>query len=226
MRSFESTGTVALAWVAAPGLQDAGGLDRAAIIASLRPVGAAAVAAAEAFADDLIGFRDEMRTGDIVVTVDAESHQLLVGETTGGYEHRVDDGTGRHHHIRPVEWYGRYQRDDRTNLTVEMEALTHVGARFMALVPVEAWTSFAAGVRERPPVPAVPRVVAPPKIVKPAPKPKITAAEKRAAAAALAAKPVVPTHRRCPLCQMQLALSQFRAGSDYCVDCRERRGED
>ena len=216
-RLFESSGTVALGWADVPGLEDLTGLDRDAVIDLLR--GHRTVDAAHADATLLVRFRDDLRPGDLVVSVDTPARQLLVGEVTGAYEYRTDAPSDAHHHVRTVEWYGRYGRDDRTALSEEMARRTGLDAAVVELTPTDAWLALAARVRERPPLAAA------------APRPAPARATRAAATkrAPRVAKPVVvppPTHRLCPGCFSQKLLSQFRAGSEFCVVCREDRGDD
>jgi len=179
-------------------------------------IGGGADAAGE---DKQAAFQDLVRPGDIVVTSDGPTSQLLIGEVTGQCEEREDKLTGRPQQVRPVEWYGRYGRDDRTILSPSMEAATRLPHSLLELTPPEAWLAFAAHVRERPPLAA-----AEPRPMKAATATKAPRASR--AAAKVVPKVVAPTHRKCPSCQMQKMFSQFRAGSEHCVDCRERLGED
>jgi hypothetical protein len=226
-RVFESSGTVALGAPARPGPGDVTGLTRDQVIDGLRPGRTPDDAYAEAGL--LLLFRDQVRVGDLVVTVDAPLRQLIVGEIRGDYEHHPHESGGGSH-ARAVEWYGRYGRDDRSALSTAMESQTQLPTALLELTPTSAWLSFGDTVRERPPLPAAPpRPIAAgaparsglgsrgggtsrPRTPKPAPPPK--------------PRPATPAYRRCPECQMQKAPAQFRAGSEHCVDCRERLGED
>ena len=212
---FESTGTVALG--GAPGPADLTGLGHDEIVELIRPTqGRDDEAAADA--GRLVKFRDDMRHGDIVVTVDGDARQLLIGEVTGDYEYRADQPTGDRHHVRAVEWYGRYGRDDRGLLSEEMAKRTGLEAALVELTPTEAWLKLAGGVRERP---ALARARSLPRAA-----PKAAARPRPSRAAVAPPKPVPPAHRVCPECKYQKAHSQFRAGSDHCVDCRDKLGED
>ena len=220
-RAFESTGTVAVGGDDVPGLDDLTGLDREAIFDLIRPTSNAD--AAQGDTAKLLRFRDDVRTGDVVVTVDTPARQLIVGEITGGYEFRAEPPAAHHRHVHAVEWYGRYGREDRTILSEEMAKRTGLDSAVVELTPTDAWLAFAAGVRERPPLPA-----APPRPATAAKARATKTATKRAPRAAAKAEPVVPppTHRLCPGCFSQKLLSQFRPGSEICVVCREDNGED
>ena len=221
VRLFESSGTVVLG-LDDGGLGDLTGLDLATVEqhvdGDVRDTGTS-------IASSLLGFRDHVRPGDVVVTVDRPGRQLLVGEVIGDYEHR--EGPTGSDHVRPVEWYGRYGIDDRSILSAGLAAATQLDKGVHELTPTNAWMSFVAAMRERPPLAAAGRVGSlPPPSTRPpaASRPRRASASKPAAP--VKAKPPAPVHRGCPGCQMQKIPAQFRAGSEHCVDCRERLGED
>ena len=228
-RLLESSGTVVLG-VDDRGLGDLTGLDVATVQEHLEAAPGRPDRTHEAAW--LVGFRDHVRPGDVVVTVDVPSHQLLVGEVIGDYEYQ--DGPTGGHHVRAVEWYGRYGADDRGIMSPSMAAATQLPQALLELTPPNAWMSFVAAMRERPPLAAAP------------PRPPVTSAAStrasagrspaapRAPRAPRVKKPAAPTrpkpveqvYRRCPQCQMQKIPAQFRPGSEHCVDCRELMGED
>jgi hypothetical protein len=166
-------------------------------------------------------FRDDMHFGDLVVTVDVPSRQLIVGEITGDLERRTDDA-GQHHSVRTVEWYGRYGQNDRSILSEPMARLLVDANALVELSPVDAWLKFADGVRERPRL-----APAPPQAGRPPAAPKARAPRSSTPKAPPAPRPLPPvTHVLCANCGMQKLKAQFRAGSPHCIDCRERLGED
>jgi hypothetical protein len=219
-RLFESSGTVALG-VNDGGVGDLAGLDAATVQQQLERDGRDTDSSS--VASSLLNFRDHVRPGDVVVTVDRPARQLLVGEVIGDYEHRV--GPTGAEHVRAVEWYGRYGLDDRSILSAGLAAATQLDKSVHELTPANAWMSFVAAMRERPPLAAVVRVAsASATQSSAASRPRRATASR--AAAPVKAKPQPPVFRRCPGCQMQKSPAQFRAGSENCVDCRERLGED
>lgn len=166
-------------------------------------------------------FRDDIRFGDLVVTVDVPSRQLIIGEITGDLEERAD-AAGHATNVRTVEWYGRYGQSDRSILSEPMARLLVDASALVELSPTDAWLKFADGVRERPPLPPAPPQAGPPPAAPKARTPRAT--KPKAAPEPKPAPP--PTHVLCPGCGMQKIKSQFRAGTPHCIDCRERFGED
>lgn len=182
-------------------------------------------------AEGLTLFRDHVRPGDLVVTADGPLGQLVIGEVIGDADETADAPAGPQS-VRPVEWWGRYGRSDRSILSPSLEAATRLEHLVHELTPSDAWLAFAARVRERPPVAAVDpppaKVATAAAAVKAAKEPRAPRAPRapRVPKAAPAPKPLPQVYRKCPECMMQKVPAQFRAGSEHCIDCRERLGED
>jgi restriction system protein len=56
-------------------------------------------------------FLFDVKVGDSVVSYNTETREYLLGDISGGYEHRPEL-VGDHPHIRRVKWLGRVSRDD------------------------------------------------------------------------------------------------------------------
>lgn len=63
-------------------------------------------------------FRDDIQSGDLLVTYSQEHREYLVGEDLGQYEFRPESKQiGEFRHIRKVKWLGRISRDQFTQST-------------------------------------------------------------------------------------------------------------
>ena len=60
----------------------------------------------------LYSFANEMEVGDIIVTPDGGTRELLFGEVAGPYEYRETPAVSNFRHVREVEWLGRCSRDE------------------------------------------------------------------------------------------------------------------
>jgi restriction system protein len=60
----------------------------------------------------LYRFANVIRVGDIVITADGATRELLFGEVSGPYEYHETPPVSNFRHIRKVKWLGRYSRDE------------------------------------------------------------------------------------------------------------------
>jgi restriction system protein len=60
----------------------------------------------------LFRFANRIEVGDIVVTPDGETRELLFGEVSGPYEYRDIPTVGDYRHLRQVKWLVRRSRDE------------------------------------------------------------------------------------------------------------------
>jgi restriction system protein len=104
--AFEGNGVVAVEYSRMPSLQ---GWDRASILAEARKHFPRRLAGN--VAGQLDRFVNEMAEGDLVITPNGETRELLYGKLTGGYEYRTSAPVGESHHVRSVQWLGRRDRD-------------------------------------------------------------------------------------------------------------------
>lgn len=56
-------------------------------------------------------FANEIAIGDLIVTPNGETRELLYGEVSGSYEFRAAPPMGVNRHVRTVNWLGRRDRD-------------------------------------------------------------------------------------------------------------------
>lgn len=197
-RRFADHDIVAVGWPTTEGLQDLTGMSAGEIRACLDRDPTIAAAAQDAA--ELLAFRDELAVGDIVVTPDAQTAEVLFGEVTGGYEYRDPSPAEDFKHVRQVRWYGRI---DRQLLPVDLEAETRWRRTIRRLKHQAEWRSMtdrvlagegrAVTARGRPDAPGADRS---------------------------RHGPSGPPTRRCPTCGLAKVGSQFVDDDDRCVDCR------
>ena len=72
----------------------------------------------------LYRFANEIELGDIVITPDGGTRELLFGEVAGPYDHRRTPALSDFQHVRKVRWLGRCSRDD-----LPEEVLSSLGSR-------------------------------------------------------------------------------------------------
>ena len=200
-RLFETMGAVAVGWNDVPGLGDLTGLTDTEIETLVRA--AKPDADVEAERGRLVKFRDDLRPGDGVITV-TQGSEIVLGEITGGYEHRTTP-VGDYRHVRTVDWFGAMPRADLaddlrkdTNLRPALRELHERREVWLQLVD-----AAKAGAR-------------------PLRAPGALPGRRKAAAGSGGRAPAASTvvERRCPGCQMSKLPAQFIAGSELCVDCR------
>ena len=106
--AFAAYGIVALSWAGIRGLGDLRGLRKSEIVRLMK---ASQVSVPGADTAELLNFLDDVEVGDIVVTPDAISREVLIGEVIGEYDHRDPSPAGDSRHIQDMRRYGRLQRD-------------------------------------------------------------------------------------------------------------------
>jgi len=109
VREFARNGVIALGWSRIPGLGDLEGLDRDEIAGLIAVSGRTQTPAADA--GELLAFRDTMKIGDLVVTPDSTTREVLIGHVTGDYQYLDPSPAGDYHHVRSVTWLRRWPRD-------------------------------------------------------------------------------------------------------------------
>lgn len=164
-------------------------------------------------AGELLGFRDGMQVGDVVITPDPKRKAVLLGYVTGEYEFHTEPVAGDHRHARSVRWIGRWPRYDLEPPL--RKTLDDYQRTVLKLPNQDDWLAVADSIRAGEGMPiaqkparraraaATPRVATPrtPKAPRPAPA------------------RVAPPPRTCPRCQLVLAPHMFDEGSDICRDC-------
>jgi predicted Mrr-cat superfamily restriction endonuclease len=105
---FEAHGVVAVGWPNVEGLRDLRTLSEAEIRARLERHH---IHTPGRDARELLSFRDDVRIGDIVVTPDARTREVLLGVIAGGYEFRDPSPADDYRHVRATEWMDRVPRD-------------------------------------------------------------------------------------------------------------------
>lgn len=91
-------------------MADLTGMGRQAIIARAREVFPTKHLAGNV-AGQLDRFVNEVAVGDLIVTPNGETRELLYGRVTGAYDDRSTPAIGDYRHVRTVEWLGRRDRD-------------------------------------------------------------------------------------------------------------------
>ena len=95
---------------------------------------------------ELVNFRDEVRTGDIVITPDARVREILVGEVAGDYEYRDPSPAADYKHVRRVHWLGAF---DRESLPRHLATETNWQRSIRRLRHQDEWRVLAEGLRWR-----------------------------------------------------------------------------
>ena len=78
----------------------------------------------------LYRFANEIEVGDIIITPDSRTRELLFGEVVGPYEYRRTPAVSDFQHVRKVGWLGRCPRDD-----LPEETLSSLGSRQTVFEP-------------------------------------------------------------------------------------------
>lgn len=199
-REFADNNVVAIGWPNIEGLDDLQGLSRAQILGRL--VESRKSTTPEADANELLAFRDDVTVGDLVVTPDATTRDLLIGRVIGAYEYRVPSPAGDYRHVRSVRWIGRWDRD----LAPEPLARELRYRRTIRrLTDQEGWAALAdrieAGEGRSPEAEGSPARGG-------------TASRRRD-------RRSDPARRRCSECMQVLALTQFAEDAVVCRSCCE-----
>lgn len=104
---FEAGGFVAIGFKAG----DITGLTRAEIRKHLENINPGKKERVAGDAGMLFRFANELGVGDIVVTPDGATRELLFGEVAGPYEYREQAPVAEFHQVRRVTWLARHSRD-------------------------------------------------------------------------------------------------------------------
>lgn len=138
LQRFVGGGFVSISWATIPHLGDLRDHDDDEILGLLRAAGRGQPAAD---LRELVGFRDGIEVGDVVVTVDTPARELVFGYVTGGYVYEAVPVVGDHRHLRSVRWVGRWPRE----LLDESLAYTlrHYQRTVLELPHPDAWLALA-----------------------------------------------------------------------------------
>jgi predicted Mrr-cat superfamily restriction endonuclease len=197
-RRFADEDVVAVGWPDVDGLGDLTAMSDSAIRECLRRHGA--IASPDQDAAELLAFRDGISVGDIVITPDAQTREVLFGEVTGGYEYRDPSPAADYKHVRQVRWYGRFERDF---LPADLAAESGWRRTIRRLGHQAEWRTIAL------------RVLAG--------EGRVVTARGRPEAPGSRRSPIAPgaaPTRRCLSCGLSKATAQFVPGDERCVDCR------
>lgn len=199
-REFADNNVVAIGWSTIEGLDDLHGLSRAQILGRL--VDSRKSTTPEADVNELLAFRDDVTVGDLVVTPDATTRELLIGRVTGAYEYLVPSPAGDYRHVRSMRWIGRWDRD----LAPEPLAReVRYRRTIRRLTDQEGWASLAdrieAGEGRSPDAAGRPAQGG-------------RASQRRY-------RQSDPARRRCSECMQVLALTQFAVDAGVCRSCCE-----
>jgi predicted Mrr-cat superfamily restriction endonuclease len=208
--TFENPGAIALGWADVPGIGDLTSMDPDAIATVVRRTGRDGDEA-ESDSSQLIAFRDELATGDLVVATDARSGDVVIGTVIGDYRHDGDAQRAGdpYPHRRAVTWTARVKSLDvpdalrdgtRRNLTLWQSDDT-----------ADAWAAVAANAQ---PVAPVRRAASTGSTRQPARKRSAPVAKKKVVT------PPPATERRCTSCGYAWPISQFVGDGTLCVECR------
>lgn len=167
--------------------------------------------------DDLVQARiisDRMAVGDVVVTPDTSSGDLLFGEVTGAYAYAPGSPAGDDVHQRPVTWFGRLTEDHLEPYMAK--AVEWRGGRLRKLPEQVHWLRTCEQVRDGLGSPADAFPVATRTVRRPA-----ASGAPRARKEPEPRKSVANQVRQqiCPSCGLLLAISLFPDGGEYCRDC-------
>jgi len=106
---FESMGLIAIGFPPVGDLRGKSRDDVVKIVSSDRPAKRERVAGE---AGMLYQFASEIQAGDVVITPDGSTRELLFGEVVGPYGFREPPVFGEFRHVRKVEWKTRRSRDE------------------------------------------------------------------------------------------------------------------
>ena len=206
--AYVRRGVITLGWARIPGLDDLRGLDADQIEHLIVASGIRKFPAMDA--GELLGFRDGMQAGDVVVTPDPTRKAVLLGDVTGDYEFHPDFVVGDHRHARAVRWIGRWHRYDLEPPL--RKTLDDYQRTVLKLPNQDDWLAVADSIRAGDGMPIAQK---PPRKARAASAPR---APRTPRAPATPARVVAPP-RTCPSCQLVLAPGMFDDGSDVCRDC-------
>ena len=206
VEAYVRRGVITIGWAIIRGLDDLRGLDAEQIEHLIVASGVRKFPGLDT--GEVLGFRDGMQVGDVVVTPDPKRKAVLFGDVTGDYEFHPDFVTGDHRHARAVRWIGRWPRYDLEPPL--RKTLDDYQRTVLKLPNQDDWLAVADSIRAGDGMP----------IAQKAPRKTRTPAAPRAPKAPRPAPAKVATPpRMCPSCQLVQAPSMFDEGSDVCRDC-------
>lgn len=167
--------------------------------------------------DDLVQARiisDRMAVGDIVVTPDTSTGDLLFGEITGEYAYTPGSRAGGDVHQRPVEWFGRLTEDHLEPYMTK--AVEWRGGRVRKLPEQVHWLRTCDQIRDGLGRPADDFPIATRTVRKARSSGSSGATRTSTPRKSVAAK---VRQQICPSCGLLLAISMFPDGGEYCRDC-------
>lgn len=206
-KPFEEHGLVAVGW---PELaEDLRSLSRWQLVERLEQEGRSSP---DQDADELLTFRDQVVTGDLVVTPDTPNQDYLLGQVTGTYEFLgstpLDDPElGPYRHVRRVDWWGR---GDRRELADHLRKDLGYRRTIRSLPSPGEWRRLGDLVRAE---------------GRHGPRVRTASTARRSSGSGRSRtpavpKPAAPVETVCPGCGYRKRLTQFVPGSDLCADCR------
>jgi predicted Mrr-cat superfamily restriction endonuclease len=198
---FAGLGIVAVSWAGVTGLGDLREYDSE----KLREVLATVLRLPAADARELEDFRDGMSVGDIVVSPNPKSRELLFGEVAGDYEWRNPEPIPGYRHVRTTNWLGRWDRESAPpSLQLDTKNRRIVNRLADTAGLDDVVTAMKAGEGR----PAVPQM---------RPRPRI--GTHRPTAKRPAAKAVASPDRVCSGCGYKWPAANFGPDSEFCRDC-------
>ncbi len=198
---FAELGVVAVSWAGVAGLGDLRDYDGE----HLREVLSTVLHLPAADARELEEFRDGMSPGDIVISPDPRSRELLFGELTGGYEWRNPGPMAGYRHVRTTSWLGRWDREMAPS-SLQPETMNRRIVNRMADTTGldDVVTRLRAGEGR----PAVPQV-----------RPRASIGAHRPTVRRPAAKAASSPDRMCSGCGYRWPAANFGPDSQLCRDC-------
>lgn len=204
--AYVRRGVITLGWARIRGLDDLRHLDAETIEHLIVASGVRKFPGLDA--GELLGFRDGMQVGDVVVTPDPKRKAVLFGDITGDYEFHPESVVGDHRHARSVRWIGRWLRYDLEPPL--RKTLDDYQRTVLKLPNQDDWLTVADSIRTGDGMPIAQRAAR----RAPATRTPRTPKAPRPAPAKVATPP-----RTCPRCQLVLAPGMFDEGSEVCRDC-------
>lgn len=198
---FAGLGIVAVSWAGVAGLGDLRDYDSE----QLREVLGTVLRLPAADARELEDFRDAISVGDIVVSPNPKSRELLFGEITGEYEWRNPEPIPGYRHVRTTDWLGRWDREAApSSLQLDTKNRRIVNP----LTDTAGLGDVVVALRAGEGRPAVPQM-----------RPRASIGTHRPAAKRPATKAVASPDRVCSGCGYKWPAANFGPDSEFCRDC-------
>ena len=206
--AYVRRGVITLGWARIRGLDDLREVDAAQIEHLIIASGVRQFPTLDV--GEMLGFRDGMRVGDVVVTPDPKRKAVLFGDVTGDYEFHSEPVVGDHRHTRAVRWIGRWLRYD---LEPPLRKTLDDYQRTVLKLPTQDdWLAVADSIRAGDGLPIAQRPARRARAAKPAGPPKAPRIPKPSPTR-------VAPPRTCPRCQLVLVPGMFDEGAGVCRDC-------